>query len=216
MKNTCFIPIKTNNERLKNKNTLLLGNKPLCSYIFDTVCKVKNIDDIYVFCSDESIKEYLPPEIKFLKRSESLDSQETTANDLSISFRNIVDSDIYSMLFVTSPFLKVRSIEKCIDSVLKLRYDSSFTVKRHQTFSWFKNKPINYFLDKTPRTQDIEPVYTETTGLYVYSQDVIDTGNRIGSNPYLLEVNDLEALDIDYKEDLDFCNLILKENNGHF
>ena len=37
----------------------------LCSYIFDTLTKVKGLDEIYVYCSDEKIQEYLPEGIKF-------------------------------------------------------------------------------------------------------------------------------------------------------
>ena len=60
MKVVSFIPIKLNNQRLPGKNTLPLGNKPMCNYIFDTVNQIKSIDERYVYCSDESIKKYMP------------------------------------------------------------------------------------------------------------------------------------------------------------
>ena len=52
-----FIPIKLNNQRLPGKNLLPLGDKAMCSYIFDTVKQIDEIDEKYVYCSDESIKE---------------------------------------------------------------------------------------------------------------------------------------------------------------
>ena len=36
MKVASFIPIKLNNQRLPGKNTLPLGKKPMCEYIFMT------------------------------------------------------------------------------------------------------------------------------------------------------------------------------------
>ena len=42
MKTVAIIPMKLNNERLPNKNTKELKNgKPLCSYILNTITKVK-------------------------------------------------------------------------------------------------------------------------------------------------------------------------------
>ena len=53
MKVTAFVPMKLNNERLPGKNTKAFTNgKPLCQYILNTLLKVKEIDEIYVYCSD--------------------------------------------------------------------------------------------------------------------------------------------------------------------
>ena len=43
------------------------NGKPLCSYILNTLNKCDGIDEKYVYCSDESIKEYIPEGIKYLK-----------------------------------------------------------------------------------------------------------------------------------------------------
>ena len=44
----------------ENKNFLLLDNKPLCQYIFDTLNKVDRIDEIYVYCSNSKIMNCIP------------------------------------------------------------------------------------------------------------------------------------------------------------
>ena len=66
MKIVCVIPIKLNNVRLPNKNIKKLHGQPLCSYIFNTIRNVKIIHETYCFCSNTSIKEYLPTEISYL------------------------------------------------------------------------------------------------------------------------------------------------------
>ena len=73
MKIIFFVPIKLNSQRLPGKMLLKLRQKYLCQYIFDTLLKVKKkllkySIDIYCFCSDEKIKDYLPSDIIFLKR----------------------------------------------------------------------------------------------------------------------------------------------------
>lgn len=54
-----IMPIKLNNERLPGKNVKMLGDKPLIQHALNNLEQVKELDDIYVFCSDPAIKEYL-------------------------------------------------------------------------------------------------------------------------------------------------------------
>jgi len=42
MKIVAFIPIKLNNQRLPGKNLMLLGDRPLCNYLFDTLVQVND------------------------------------------------------------------------------------------------------------------------------------------------------------------------------
>ena len=91
-----FVPMKLNNERLPGKNTKAFnGGKPLLTYILDTLTKVKGVDEAYVYCSNDEVKKYLPDGIKFLKRSESLDTSSTLIIDVLKAFAEDVDADIY-------------------------------------------------------------------------------------------------------------------------
>ena len=58
----------------------------LITIFLKTLIKVKGIDEIYVFCSDERIKEFMIPEVKFLKRPEFLDTQQATPQDIICEF----------------------------------------------------------------------------------------------------------------------------------
>ena len=55
MKVVSFIPIKLNNQRLPGKNLLDLAGRPVCDYLFNTVAGIDEIDEKYVYCSDEKI-----------------------------------------------------------------------------------------------------------------------------------------------------------------
>lgn len=203
MKVTAIVPIKLNSERVKNKNIKPFKNgKPLCFYILETLKKVSNIDEIYVYCSNEKIQEYLPEGIKYLRRSESLDHSTTKINEVLKSFANDIDSDVYVLTHVTAPFLRVQTIEECINNVVDNQYDSAFTVEKIQTFLWENGKPLNYELNNIPRTQDLTPLYAETSGLYIFNKDIIINHNkRIGDNPFIKEISKIEAVDIDNEED---------------
>ena len=77
MKNkvVAFVPIKLNSQRLANKNILPLGDQSLCWYVFNNLLRIDKIDEVYVFCSDEKVMNYLPKGVKFLKRDSYLDGE---------------------------------------------------------------------------------------------------------------------------------------------
>lgn len=191
-----FVPMKLNNERLPGKNTKCFkGGKPLLTYILSSLCAANGIDEIYAYCSSESVKQYLPRKVKFLKRSESLDTSGTLIIDVLKAFANEVDADIYVLAHATAPFIKTKTIETALERVKSGKYDSAFTVKPVREFLWIDGEAI-YNTAKIPRTQDISNVYAETTGLYVYTKSLIKHGRRIGVNPFGVEVDFTEAVDI--------------------
>ena len=210
MKTVAFVPIKMNSQRLPHKNILPLGNHTLCWYIFDVLLNVKEIDEVYVYCSDDRIVEYIPQNVIYKKRSEQLDGDLVKGYDIYKSFIDEVDADVYILAHATSPFIKSETIESALSNVLYNGNDSAFSAQRIQTFSWFKGKPLNYEFEDVPRTQDIEPVLVETSAFYIFKKEVFkEYKRRIGFTPYIQEVDDVEAIDIDEKKDYDLaCKII--------
>lgn len=212
MKTIAIVPIKLNNERLPNKNIKPFDNgAPLCHYIFETLKQVKDIDEIYVYCSNPKIQEFIPLGVKFLRRSETLDQNTTKINEVLSAFAQDVPADVYVMSHATAPFISPQSIEKGLQAVLQQGFDSAFAVRKIQTFLWKDGKPFNYNLNNIPRTQDLPPIFEETSGFYIYRCEVItELNRRIGDNPYMVEVNAIESCDIDTQEDFDVANAIFK------
>lgn len=212
MKTIAIVPIKLNNERLPNKNIKPFDNgAPLCHYIFETLKQVKGIDEIYVYCSNPKIQEFIPLGVKFLRRSETLDQNTTKINEVLSAFAQDVPADVYVMSHATAPFISPQSIEKGLQAVLQQGFDSAFAVRKIQTFLWKDGKPFNYNLNNIPRTQDLPPIFEETSGFYIYRSEVItELNRRIGDNPYMVEVNAIESCDIDTQEDFDVANAIFK------
>lgn len=212
MKIVSYIPIKLNNERLPGKNLLPLGGKNTCDYIFSTISSVRGIDERYVFCSDESICKYIPRSINYLKRDVRLDASNVKTMEIIHSFIEVVDADIYVLTHVTSPFISVKSFETALQQVISGKRDSAFSAERVQSLCWFRERSLNYDISDIPRTQDIDPIYVETNGFYIFSKEVATEFNsRIGKNPYICEVSHIEAVDIDTAADYEFCKLIVEQ-----
>jgi CMP-N-acetylneuraminic acid synthetase len=211
MKTVAFVPIRLNSKRVLGKNLKNLNGRPLLEYVFKTLLKVEGIDEIYAFCSQESIKDFLPSGIRFLKRDESLDQDTTLGIEIYDSFYKQISADVYILAHTTSPFLKPETIKDGLSRVMSGNYDSAFTVEKRQTFTWFKGIPLNYSLAHIPRTQDLTPVYLETSAFFIYTREVWGMNKqRIGARPYLCEVDKIEGIDIDYPEDFAFAELIAK------
>lgn len=209
MRTIALVPIKLNSQRLPHKNILPIAGHPLCWHLCNTLLQVDGIDEVYVYCSDEEVVDFLPEGVIFMRREKWLDGEEVKGFDIYQSFISEVNADIYVLAHTTSPFIKKSSIETALAHVLSGDNDSAFSAERIQTFAWYQGKPINYDLDDVPRTQDMEPIWVETSAFFIFKKEIFTMHNRrIGFNPYIQEVSGIEAVDIDEKADYDFaCKL---------
>ena len=202
MKRVAFVPIRLNSQRVEGKNLRMLGGQPLMTYLLSSLAAAKNIDEVYVYCSDSTISYYLPEGVKFLKRDERLDSNTTLGAEIYDAFTAEVDADIYILAHATSPFIRTATIEDAVARVESGEYDSAFSAERVQTFAWWEGKPLNYSLEHVPRTQDLEPVYVETSAFFIFQRDVWRTlHRRIGERPYTAVTDRIESMDIDNPDD---------------
>ncbi len=202
LKIAAIVPIKLNNERLPNKNTKLLGEKPLISYICDTLLAVHMINERFVYCSSTEICRYLPDGVNFLDRPEYLDLPTSNFTQIFTEFSNEINADIYVYAHATAPFLKKETVVTAITAVASGKYDSAFCAQKLQDFIWSNGEPLNFNADNFPRSQDLPVYYRETSGVYVFTKKVFEKyKRRIGINPFIVEVGYKEAIDINTIED---------------
>lgn len=218
MKTVVLLPIKLNNQRVPGKNTKTFSDgTPLMTLIQKACLNAKKVDDIYVYCSNEAVEEYILPGVKFLKRPEFLDTDKANSNDIIREFIKTVDADIYVETHATGPFTKSESIDACVEAVATGEYDSAFLAKRIQEFLWQNGTAMNFDIQHFPRTQDLVPIYSEAPGAYVFTKETFEKyDRRVGMRPYIHEISEIESCDIDYPEDFEIANAIymsiLKKN----
>lgn len=213
MKVVALIPIKLGSKRVPGKNIKpFFDGTPLMYFIQRTCLESKLIDEVYVYCSDDAVKDYVLSGVTYLKRPAFLDADSVNANDFIREFMKTVDADIYVNAHTTSPFAKVETIDECIAKVASGEYDSAFCAENIKTFMWSEGKPMNFDPDHFPRTQDLPDIYGETSIAYVFTKESFLRNNRrLGVKPFIKEVGKIEAIDIDYPEDFEMANAIYKE-----
>lgn len=210
MKIIAIMPIKLNNERLPGKNTKLLGDKPLIEYQLRALELSGEFESINVYCSDEAIKPFLTEKATFVKRPAFLDLPTSNFNQIFSSFIDEVDADIYVYAHATAPFVTVDTIRECVAAVKSGEYDSAFCAVRIQDYLWSDGQPMNFDAQNLPRSQDIKPIFRETSGIYVIPKDMYKKlGRRIGLKPYIKEVSFKESVDINNPEDFELAQALL-------
>ena len=118
------------------------------------------------------------------------------------AFLERVEADIYVTAHATAPFVTAEHIRECVRMVQSGKYDSAFTAQKLRRLLWSDQKPMNFDPCYIPRTQDLEPIYSEVSAAYVYHREVFLKGHRrIGMHPYICEVCGVECVDIDELED---------------
>ena len=217
MKIAAFVPFWENYENNEYRIKKIAG-RFLLSYTLEKLGKVSGVEHIYVYSSNDNVKNYIEPGIRYeyVQRPSFLDSSETSIDQIIREFLKVVDVDIVLLVHPTSPLLKIGSIQSCLDSVLKEGYDSGFTAVKYQKLAWFRSAPINYDLDRDiPKLKDVDPVFVEQSSLYVFKRNSFErSGHRVCGSTKICEIDQIEGLEVRNSMDFELMELII--NSGMY
>ena len=198
---------------LKSLPLINIGGKSLISRTVEIINRVGLIDSVEIFASENKIMSYISDDVKcnFIERNKSLDSSNTSIEDIIASFLSKSDADIIVLVHPKSPFIRPKTIEECIEKVLSEGFDSAFIANKIKRQAWYKGKPLNYLIDKdTPALTKLDPILIESSSIYVFTRALFKKSrNRIGENPYIKEVGHFEGFEVDNKDDLTMAELMI-------
>ena len=170
----------------------------------------KLCDSISVFCSSEDVIPFLPDGVRFVKRPDYLDLPASNFTQIFTCFMEQNDADIYVYAHATAPFISIDTMKQCIEAVQSGEYDSAFCAIKLQDYLWQDGEPLNFNAENLPRTQDLKPIYQETSGVYVFTKEVFELYHRrIGKKPFIKEVSFKESVDIDNPEDFNLAEAMV-------
>ena len=157
--------------------------------------------------------------VKIVERPEALRDDFVPFFDIIEYDMAQTDSNLFLHTHSTNPILKTKTIDNAILTFAKnTDYDSLLSVnKLNKRMYSSDKKPINHDPhDKLLRTQDLKPVYVDSSCIYIFSRESFrNAGNhRIGLSPYFFEVDEIESIDIDYENDFFLAEKIYKELRG--
>jgi CMP-N-acetylneuraminic acid synthetase len=217
MKTAVLIPAKGKSKRIPRKNLQKLGDQSLVERCVQKMLRCKNADKIILDTDSSEVVDicgrYIEEDPRFVIQERSTEllgdnvgTPEICANVLSRD----PEIDILGIMHVTAPYLRSETIDKCIEVFTTGRdtYDSLFTVEVLHDYLW-KDRPLNFNVDCRTSTDQVDIYYKLTGGFFISSRRyIIENRSFIGHNPVLYPIPVLEALDINYPNELELARII--------
>lgn len=199
-----IVPMRHSSERVPGKNYRNFAGKPLFHRIVDTLLDCPAITEVIIDTDSPIIIEqarYHFPTVTILERPDHLRAGTVPMNDVLLNICDQIEADFYLQTHSTNPLLSAKTIELGLKQFLHQypMYDSLFGVTRLQTRLW---DPLARAINHNPaillRTQDLPPTYMENSCMYLFTKQTLQRKhNRIGDRPFMYEIPDIEAQDID-------------------
>ena len=217
--------MRAGSERVPNKNTKTFSGVKggLCKIKLEQLIKCSLIDSILVSTNDPEVvkiaNRFNSKKIKVIIRPNQLASSSSSTDDLIKYVPEVMPDGHILWTHVTSPFISSEVYGQIIKKYLEKieDFDSLMTVTKIQKFIWKDSAPVNYNrnLEKWPKTQTIEPLWEVNSGVFLTKKNIYLTNNdRIGNKPYLFELSDDIAFDIDWLPDYKIAEALYFSTHG--
>ncbi len=217
-----FLPCRKGSERVPKKNIkpFVDFNNGLIEIKLKQLINSKHIDTIYLSTNDDEILDYAKSlnneKIVLHKRIEELSSSQTSTDDLVAHALDLIKEGDILWTHVTSPFLTSEVYDQIIEKYFSEQvngYDSLMTTNLIHGFLWNKKNPINYdrSVEKWPRTQTLEPIHEINSAVFLTNARIYKSlDDRIGRSPYLYALDKIQGFDIDWQDDFDIAQAIMR------
>lgn len=208
-----IIPVRKGSQRIPYKNLKKFSDTNLLEIKINQLKNIKDIDEIIVNSDwEEALELAKKLGVSTYKRDSYYASSTVSANDF---YKNLAENspDKYKYIMYappTSPLISNNTINNIIDEFFKdTTYDSIVTTSIKKNFLWENNKPINYDIFNTPRSQDLPDIHAINYGIVINTREYwLNKKSLIGNNPKLYSISDFEAIDIDNPIDFEIAEIL--------
>ncbi len=215
MKIKALVPLRGGSKSIPMKNIKMLGGKPLCYWVLESLLKTKEISDIFV--STDSVRiarvvKKLNKDIQIIKRPKHLANDFTATERVMLHFAKKIDFDLLVTVQATSPFTSEKDISNAIKKFKKDKLDSLLTAVRLKRFFWSDNStPLNYNPTRRPPRQKFGGTLTENGAFYITSKKCLKTHKcRLGGKIGIFEMSEKNFTEIDEPSDWAKVSKLLK------
>ena len=209
-----MVPVRAGSTRVPNKNTRKFANTSLLELKLKVLKNVSGINQIIV-STDCDIAAAIAHKqsIKVQRRSKYYAGSDVTNDQHWLHIAKTTPGDIVFLAQVTSPLLRVSSIQKALNTFSNsVSNDSLNSVSVEKKFLWKDMNPINYDINVTPKSQDLPNIVSLNFAITIIrKQAMIKRKNVIGYRPSFFELDKVEALDIDDLVDFKVAELMYQE-----
>lgn len=217
-----LMPMRHSSERVKGKNYRPFGDgRPLYQHVLDVLLKCEAIEKVVIDTDSPTIAEQCAekyPSVILLDRPAHLRDGTTPMNEVLLHDIAQVPSQYYLQTHSTNPLISADTLDAAVAKFLSNypTYDSLFSVTQYKTRLWDQLcRPINHNANILLRTQDLPPVYSENSCIYIFERNLlIENRNRLGLRPFMFEMSPWEAVDIDEEIDFRIAEVVFHERES--
>lgn len=222
-----FIPARAGSERIPDKNLQEVGDFSLVVHVCDQA-QIAGVDRVVLSTDELRIYQHVTSHQwhhmrcadEWHERPANLAGPNAQIEDAVLHWArraSIADEDIICILQPTSPFRRPESIRACVEAVQSGKAETALTVTRFARLPFLGRKitddgrslwerPRGW---KRPRSQDVRHVPQESGSVYAFTWGHLKrTGQRMEERPAVVEVDWLEALEIDTPADLELARIL--------
>ncbi len=235
MRIIAVVAARGGSKSIKDKNIQKIGKKNLINYILSTLLKVKEINRVILSSDSQKIlniaKKNNIKKLEIRKRISSLAKDNTPLTSVSHQVALELKKekylpDIVLQIAPTCPFVKIKTIRKiihilktkktdCVATLKRIEHEHPYRAKKLHNNNKFSQFIKNINVEKYISRQDLPVLYCTSGAIYGRSFKLLKsfTGKDfcLGKNPMGVVVDDIEAINIDRKIDLDFARYIAKK-----
>jgi len=221
LKTIAIIPARAGSKRLPGKNRMLLGGIPLVVHSINYAKENHQIiDEIVVSTDDPKIKTISIAEgVKVVDRPEKLSGDEVSTLSVLQHVLETLNDKIENVILLqpTNPLRPKSLLVDAFQVFERGGYESLMTISEsHQKLGRIEQQkfvPYNYKMGQ--RSQDLEPLYFENGLLYIIKASLVLEESLLGKKNFPFIVNHpFAAVDIDYEDDLDYAEFLIKKNSN--
>jgi len=216
MKIVAVIPVKEVSERVPKKNFKNFSkDKSLLDILIGKLKKCPDISKIYISSNSKLVSQIAKKNnCKYIERKKKFCNNVTPWSEVIYEVSSSIPEDDNTILMwchTTSPIFNRYNEAIKIFKRKKTKYDGLIAVEKFKKFIVSeKRTPVNYSWGVWhPYSQNLEDLYAVTGTLFMMSIRQFKKNRYvISKNPYYLETNHLEGLDIDTPNDFKFAQFI--------
>ena len=213
---TAVVPVKTYSERLPRKNLSPFLDTTLYEYKLKQLAQVP-FDSIVVSSEAREVL-WIARKYGFsthLRNPKYSTSSVPMSKVWSYIASEIRGTDI-AWVNVTNPLFGPNLYKKALEMYrYKRDYDCLLSVYNLQKYVWWKGKPVNFQPYPHPRSQDLKGLYAQSFAINICPRrDLIERGTSVGEKPLFFVTDTISGTKIDYKADLDFCEMMVRRRQS--
>lgn len=213
-----MIPAIMNSRQLKKKNIREMAGKPMIYYAIKATIDAKIFDEIYVNSESDLIGAIgRKLGVNYYKRDPKLAHEDVNNEEFVYDFLQHIKTDYLFMIHSNKPLITSEEIRRFVETMLKQKVDTMFSVEELKTQVFFEDKPINFDVNKPHiRSWEIKPIHAVQWTITGWKREVfLRNYQKKGFSAYsgkigLFPISEYAKISVDYEKDFILAEQIMK------